>query len=132
MNEQEQLQNKENGFISLKKVIVIAVIVLVLFALAIVAVVLSQMLGLIGLVFSVLASNTLHSGDYEGARRLAHIGKVWSWTAIILSAIGLFLGILILPGIIQLVFYDQQPEPSGGILSHFLELILPGLRELLS
>ena len=100
--------------------------------LAIVAVVLSQMLGLIGLVFSVLASNTLHSGDYEGARRLAHIGKVWSWTAIILSAIGLFLGILILPGIIQMVFYDQQSQPSGGILSHFLELILPGLRELLN
>ena len=78
------------------------------------------------------ATALFDSGDYEGARRLAHIGKVWSWTAIILSAIGLFLGILILPGIIQLVFYDQQPEPSGGILSHFLELILPGLRELLS
>ncbi len=40
MNEQEQLQNKENVFISFKKVVVTAVIVLVLFALAIVAVVL--------------------------------------------------------------------------------------------
>ena len=38
MNEQEQLQNKENGFISIKKIVVMAVIVLVLFALAIVAI----------------------------------------------------------------------------------------------
>ena len=100
--------------------------------LAIVAVVLAQMLGLIGLVFSVLASNTLHQGDYEGARRLAHIGKVWSWTAILLSVAALCLGMLILPCLLDLMFYDQSPRPSGGILSRILDLIAPGLRELLN
>ena len=99
--------------------------------LAIVAVVVGNVIGIVALIYAVLASDMLRSGNYEGARRAARTGKVWSWTAIILSAAMLFLGMLILPGMMELLFYDQSPQPSG-FLSHLLDLIAPGLRELLN
>ena len=71
--------------------------------LAIVAVVMGNVIGIVALIYAVLASNMLQSGDYEGARRAAHTGKIWSWTAIILSAIGLCLGILVLPRLVELI-----------------------------
>ena len=67
--------------------------------LAIVAVVMGNVIGIVALIYAVLASNMLQSGDYEGARRAAHTGKIW----IILSAIGLCLGILVLPRLVELI-----------------------------
>ena len=71
--------------------------------LAIVAVVMGNVIGIVALVYAVLASNMLSGGNYEGARRAARTGKIWSWTAIILSAAGLFLGILVLPRLVELI-----------------------------
>ena len=73
------------------------------FTLAIVAVVMGNVIGIVALIYAVLASNMAGSGDYEGARRAARTGKIWSWTAIILSAIGLCLGILVLPRLVELI-----------------------------
>ena len=71
--------------------------------LAIIAVVVGNVIGIVALIYAVLASNMLNSGDYEGARRAARTGRIWSWTAIILSAIGLCLGMLILPRLMELI-----------------------------
>ena len=71
--------------------------------LAIVAVVMGNVIGIVALIYAVLASSMLSSGDYEGARKAAYTGKVWSWTAIILSAAGLILGILVLPRLVELI-----------------------------
>ena len=71
--------------------------------LAIVAVVMGNVVGIVALIYAVLASSMAGSGDYEGARRAARTGKIWSWTAIILSAIGLCLGILVLPRLVELI-----------------------------
>jgi hypothetical protein len=71
--------------------------------LAIIAVVMGNVIGIVALIYSVLASDMLRSGNYEGARRAARTGKIWSWSAIILSAIGLVLGILILPRLVELI-----------------------------
>lgn len=73
------------------------------FSLAIIAVVTGNVIGIVGLIYSVLASDMLRSGNYEGARRAARTGKIWSWTAIILSAIGVCLGLLILPRLVELI-----------------------------
>lgn len=72
-------------------------------SLAIVAVVLGNVIGIVALIYAVLASSMVGSGDYEGARRAARTGKIWSWSAIILSAVGLCLGILILPRLVELI-----------------------------
>ena len=72
-------------------------------SLAIVAVVMGNVIGIVALIYAVLASSMLSGGDYEGARRAARTGKIWSWTAIILSAAGLFLGILVLPRLVELI-----------------------------
>ena len=71
--------------------------------LAVVAVVMGNVIGIVALVYAVLASNMLSGGNYEGARRAARTGKIWSWTAIILAAAGLFLGILVLPRLVELI-----------------------------
>ena len=71
--------------------------------LAIVAVVMGNVIGSVALIYAVLASSMLSGGDYEGARRAARTGKIWSWTAIILSAAGLCLGILVLPRLVELI-----------------------------
>ena len=71
--------------------------------LAIVAVVMGNVIGIVALVYAVLATNMLSGGNYEGARRAARTGKIWSWSAIILSAAGLFLGILVLPRLVELI-----------------------------
>lgn len=73
------------------------------FTLAVIAVVVGNVIGIVALIYAVLASNMLQSGDYEGARRAARTGKIWSWTAIILSAIGLCLGMLVLPRLVELI-----------------------------
>lgn len=73
------------------------------FMLAVVAVVMGNVIGIVALIYAVLASNMLQNGDYEGAKRAAHTGKVWSWTAIILFAAALCLGILILPRLWDLI-----------------------------
>ena len=99
--------------------------------LGIVAVVLAHMLGLIGLVFAVLASNTLQKGDYEGARRLARIGKAWSWTGIILSILGICLGVLVFLFGILLAMDGSAHSAAGDFVSNLMEQILPGLREAL-
>ena len=99
--------------------------------LGIVAVVLAHMLGLIGLVFAVLASNTLQKGNYEEARRLAHIGKVWSWTGIILSTLGICLGVLVFLFGILLAMDGSAHSAAGDFVSNLMEQILPGLKEAL-
>lgn len=73
------------------------------FGLAIVAVVMGNVIGIVALIYAVLASNMLGSGDYEGTRRAARTGRIWSWTAIILSAAALCLGMLILPRLVELI-----------------------------
>ena len=73
------------------------------FTLAIIAVVMGNVVGIVGLIYSVLASDMLRSGNFEGARRAARTGKIWSWAAIILSAVGLCLGMLILPRLVDLI-----------------------------
>lgn len=73
------------------------------FTLAIVAVAVGSVIGIVALIYAVLASNMVQNGDYEGARRAARTGKVWSWTAIILSAIALCLGMLVLPRLWDLI-----------------------------
>ena len=73
------------------------------FTLAIVAVVMGNVIGIVALIYAVLASSMLSGGDYEGARRAARTGKIWSWAAIILSAIGLCLGMLVLPRLVELI-----------------------------
>ena len=73
------------------------------FTLAIIAVVMGNVIGIVALIYAVLASNMLSGGDYEGARRAARTGKIWSWSAIILSAVGLCLGMLILPRLVELI-----------------------------
>ena len=50
------------------------------FTLAVIAVVVGNVIGIVALIYAVLASNMLQSGDYEGARRAACTGKIWSWT----------------------------------------------------
>lgn len=73
------------------------------FTLAVIAVVVGNVIGIVALIYAVLASNMLQNGDYEGARRAARTGKVWSWTAIILSAAALCLGMLVLPRLWDLI-----------------------------
>ena len=72
-------------------------------SLAVIAVVVGNVIGIVALIYAVLASNMLNSGDYEGARRAARTGKIWSWTAIILFAAALGLGMLILPRLVELI-----------------------------
>ena len=72
-------------------------------SLAIIAVVLGNVIGIVALVYSVLASDRLKSGDFEGARRAARTGMVWSWMAIVFFAIVLGLACLILPSLVDLV-----------------------------
>ena len=71
--------------------------------LAIIAVILGNVIGIVGLVYSVLASDRLKSGDFEGARRAARTSKLWSWSAIACFAILLGLACLILPRLVELV-----------------------------
>ena len=73
------------------------------FTLAVIAVVMGNVIGIVALIYAVLASNMLSSGDYEGARRAARTGKIWSWSAIILSAVGLCLGMIVLPRLVELI-----------------------------
>jgi len=72
-------------------------------SLAILAVLVGSVIGIVALIYSVLATDMLHSGNYEGARRAARTGKIWSWTAIIFFAIGVALAILVLPRIVELI-----------------------------
>ena len=72
-------------------------------SLAILAVLVGSVIGIVALIYSVLATDMLRSGNYEGARRAAHTGKIWSWTAIILFALGVMLAILVLPRIVELI-----------------------------
>ena len=73
------------------------------FTLAVIAVVVGNVIGIVALIYAVLASNMLQSGEYEGARRAARTRKIWSWTAIIFSAAALCLGMLILPRLVELI-----------------------------
>ena len=72
-------------------------------SLAIIAVVMGNVIGIVALIYAVLASNMLSSGDYEGARRAARTGKIWSWSAIVFFAVVLGLACLILPSLVDLV-----------------------------
>ena len=72
-------------------------------SLAIIAVVLGNVIGIVALVYSVLATDRLKSGDYEGARRAARTGRIWSWSAIVFFAVVLGLACLILPSLVDLV-----------------------------
>ena len=72
-------------------------------SLAIVAFCLGGVLGIIALIYAILATDKYRSGDYEGARKAAKTGKIWSWTAIVLGAAGLFFGFLLLPRIVELI-----------------------------
>jgi len=72
-------------------------------SLAIIAVVTGGVIGIVALVYAVLAKDMLNCGNYEGARRRARIGKIWSWTAIILAAIGYAATLLLLPRIVEAV-----------------------------
>lgn len=80
-------------------------------SLAILAVIVGSVIGIVALIYSVLASDMLRSGNYEGARRAARTGKIWSWTAIILSAIGFAAGLLLLPHLVDLIAPGLLTEP---------------------
>lgn len=73
------------------------------FMLAITAVVLGNVIGIVALFYASKASDMLRTGDYEGARRAARTGKIWSWTAIILTVAGIAAGILLLPRLVDLI-----------------------------
>lgn len=72
-------------------------------SLAIAAVCLGGVLGIIALVYAVLAKDMYRSGNYEGARRTAKTGRIWSWVSIVLGAAGLVFGLLLLPRIVELI-----------------------------
>ena len=72
-------------------------------SLAIVAVCLGGVLGIIALVYAVLAKDMYRSGNYEGARSSAKTGKIWSWVSIVLGTAGLVFGFLLLPRIVELI-----------------------------
>ena len=72
-------------------------------SLSIVAFCLGGVLGVVALIFASLATDKYRCGDYEGARKAAKTGKIWSWTAIILGAAGLIFGFLLLPRIVELI-----------------------------
>ena len=99
--------------------------------LGIVAILMGQLLGVVGLVYSVLAIDMLHKGDYEGARRAAHTGKVWSWSIIIVSSLVICLGMLgILLGMI-LMTDGSSRSSAGDFASQLMEMLVPGLTEAL-
>lgn len=99
--------------------------------LAVVAVLMGQLPGIVGLVYSVLAIDMLHKGDYEGARRAAHTGKVWSWSIIIVASLLICLGLLgFLFGMILMT--DGSARSSiGDCASRLMEMFVPGLTEAL-
>lgn len=99
--------------------------------LAIVAVLMGQLPGIVGLVYSVLAIDMLHKGDYEGARRAAHTGKVWSWSIIILSSFVICLGLLVFLFGMILMTDGSARSSAGDYASQLMEMLVPGLTELL-
>lgn len=64
-------------------------------------------LGIVPLAYAIQARQRLRDGDYEGARRAAHTGKVLSWTIIGLSAVALIMTVRVLPYLLSLVFGEQ-------------------------
>ena len=72
-------------------------------SLAIVGFCLGGVLGIIALIYAILAKDRYRSGDYEGARSAAKTGKLWSWAAIVCGAAGLVFGFLLLPRIVELI-----------------------------
>ena len=72
-------------------------------SLSIVSFCLGGVIGIIALIFAILATDKYRSGDYEGARKAAKTGKIWSWAGIILGAAGLIFGFLLLPRIVELI-----------------------------
>lgn len=99
--------------------------------LAIVAVLMGQLPGIVGLVYSVLAIDMLHKGDYESARRAAHTGKVWSWSIIILSSLVICLGLLVFLFGMILMTDGSARSSAGDYASQLMEMLVPGLTELL-
>jgi hypothetical protein len=99
--------------------------------LAIVAVLMGQLPGIVGLVYSVLAIDMLHKGDYESARRAAHTGKVWSWSIIILSSLVICLGLLVFLFGMILMTDGSARSSAGDYTSQLMEMLVPGLTELL-
>ncbi|MBR6241375.1 MAG: CD225/dispanin family protein [Lentisphaeria bacterium] len=72
-------------------------------SLSIVAFCLGGVLGIVALIYAILATDKYRSGDYDGARKAAKTGRIWSWTAIVLGAAGLIFGFLLLPRIVELI-----------------------------
>ena len=77
------------------------------FVLAILPFAFGNPLGIVPLAYAFQAWQRFRDGDYEGARRAAHTGKVWSWTMIGLSALALILTLRVLPDLLTLVFGEQ-------------------------
>jgi len=84
-------------------------------SLAILAVCVGNVIGIVGLIYAVLASDMLKNGNYEGARRAARTGKIWSWSAIIMAAICFALVLLLVPRYIELLngLMDNMTEASS-------------------
>jgi len=72
-------------------------------SLAIVGFCLGQAIGIVALIYAVIAKDRYRSGDYEGARTAARTGKIWSWAAILLGAAGILAGFILLPRIVDLL-----------------------------
>jgi len=72
-------------------------------SLSIVGFCLGGVIGVVALIYAILATDKYRSGDYDGARKAAKTGKIWSWAAIILGASGLILGFVLLPRIVELM-----------------------------
>ncbi len=77
------------------------------FVLAIIPFAFGNPLGILPLAYAIQARQRLRDGDYEGARRAAHTGKVLSWTIIGLSAVALIMTLRVLPYLLTLLFGEQ-------------------------
>ena len=80
-------------------------------SLAIVGFCLGGVLGIIALIYAILAKDRYRSGDYEGARGAAKTGKLWSWAAILLFAAMFAAALVILPGIVEQITSGVLAEP---------------------
>lgn len=79
--------------------------------LAFLAAILGYVIGIVAIVYAVIASEKLRDGDYEGARRAARRGKLWSWAAILLFVAMFAAALVILPGIVEQITSGLLADP---------------------
>ena len=79
--------------------------------LAFLAAILGYVIGIVAIVYAVIASERLRDGNCEGALRAARKSKIWSWTAILFFAAIFTAALVILPGIVEQITSGLLAEP---------------------